>query len=231
MSQLQNQFAQSEEKGLLSFGKLSNSMPVIIDASQSSDLVPGQPVKIYDSTSKQITVVALAVDTDAIFGYVPYIRGRSSFAAGDSIEIAQQGDVIYLEVGAAVIRGAKVMPVITGSKIITATVGKSIAGFALDKASTDGDLIRVLLNHFSEQAIAGTAGNVAALTGALTGVTDEALEDIADIALSTSNTYTDAAVNSAVNTAILAANLQNKEMLEKQNEVIAALIAAGLMSP
>lgn len=58
------------------------------------------------------------------------------------------------------------------------------------------------------------------LAGTLTGSVDGTMEDIADIALSTGNTYTDAAVNTAVNAAILTANLENKEMLTKINAIL-----------
>lgn len=71
---------------------------------------------------------------------------------------------------------------------------------------------------------------IAALGGSLTGTVDGDLADIAAIALSTSNTYTDAAVNSAVNTAITSANLQLKELQTKVNALVAALKAAGLMA-
>lgn len=64
---------------------------------------------------------------------------------------------------------------------------------------------------------------VADLGGTLTGTVDGDLADIADIALSTSNTYTDAAVNAAVNTAVASANLQIKELQTKVNALLAEL--------
>lgn len=67
------------------------------------------------------------------------------------------------------------------------------------------------------------ADALTALAGTLTGTTDGTLADVAAIALSTSNTYTDAAVNSAVNTAITSVNLQLKELQATVNAIIAAL--------
>lgn len=58
------------------------------------------------------------------------------------------------------------------------------------------------------------------LAGTLTGTTDGTLADIADIALSTSDTYTDSAVNTAVNAAILDANLQLKELQTALNAIL-----------
>ena len=71
---------------------------------------------------------------------------------------------------------------------------------------------------------------LADLAGTLTGTADGTMEDIADIALSTSNTYTDAAVNTAVNAAILTANLENKELLTKINALLAILRTAKIIA-
>ncbi len=53
--------------------------------------------------------------------------------------------------------------------------------------------------------------------------------EVDDIALSTSNTYTDAAVNTAVNAAVLQVNTAVGELADTQNAILAAMIAAGLM--
>ena len=73
-----------------------------------------------------------------------------------------------------------------------------------------------------------TNADVSALTavgGTLTGTTDGTLADVTDIALSTSNTYTDAAVNTAVNTAVAEINEQLKELQTAYNALLAALQA------
>ena len=89
-------------------------------------------------------------------------------------------------------------------------------------AATNIDTLTGTLTGTLDNSLADlTAATAAEVTGSLTGTTDGALADIADIALSTSNTYTDAAVNSAVNAAILSANLQIKELQVALNEVIA----------
>lgn len=144
MTQAQNQFNQSAEKGMLSLGLNYNSIPVVIDSTEAATLVYGQGVKIKDVSDKAITVVKIAADTDAIFGFIPYVRGKASFVAGDALEISAAGNVVYLEASAAIAKGVRVMPVITGSKVATATTGKSVAGIALDKSAADGDLVRVL---------------------------------------------------------------------------------------
>jgi hypothetical protein len=130
-------------------------------------------------------------------------------------------DVMYMEASAAIARGAPVMPVVTGSKVATATVGKTVIGFAFDKASADGSLIRVYLKTFSGLADDFVpAANVAAA----------AYTTVAAIALSTANTYTDAAVNTAVNAAITNVNTALTAIQTTLNAEIAALKAAGLQA-
>lgn len=67
------------------------------------------------------------------------------------------------------------------------------------------------------------------IAGTLTGTTDGTMANVADIALSTSDTYADADVNTAVNVAIAAVNLQLKELQVKQNALLAKLRAAGVL--
>lgn len=64
------------------------------------------------------------------------------------------------------------------------------------------------------------ATSQAELGGTLTGTTDGDMADIADIALSTGNTYADSDVNNAVNTAIASANLQLKELQTALNAIL-----------
>lgn len=242
-----NQFKQEVVKGLIDLLIGGNIIPCRVYSSEGSALVPGQAVKLYDGAGGTPIITAVTADTDKIFGYVPYSLKDSSFAAGAAVEIAFEGAVVYLEASAAIARGAKLMAVVSGNKVATSVAGKSVIGFAFDKAAASGDLIRVYLQPFSEEVVSGTAANVPALAGTLTGTVDGTLADVADIvmasalALSTGDTYTDAAVNTAVNAAvdsavdtavngaILDANLQLKELQTSLNLVIAALIAAGLM--
>jgi hypothetical protein len=71
---------------------------------------------------------------------------------------------------------------------------------------------------------------VADLGGSLTGTTDGDLADIAAINLSTSDSYTDAAVNTAVNAVVTAANLQIKELQVKVNDLLAKLRLANIIA-
>ena len=163
MTQIQNQFEQSTEKGKQDLFFNSNTLPCEIHSTETATLVPGQAVKLYDSAGGVPKVVKIAADTDKIFGIIPYIVKKSSFVAGDRLEVASESNVIVMEASAAIARGAQVMPVVAGSKVATATAGKTIMGFAYDKAADAGDLIRVYLLPYVNSAISGTAADTVAI--------------------------------------------------------------------
>ena len=71
---------------------------------------------------------------------------------------------------------------------------------------------------------------LADLGGTLTGSVDGDLADVADIALSTNDTYADADVNTAVNTAIASVNLQLKELQTQVNAILTRLRSAGVIA-
>lgn len=83
--------------------------------------------------------------------------------------------------------------------------------------------MKFLVEEITVNGTAVLPVTVAELGGTLTGTVTGSMADVADIALSTSNTYTDAAVNAAVNAAIAEVNLQLKELQTQLNALIAAL--------
>ena len=71
--------------------------------------------------------------------------------------------------------------------------------------------------------------NITDLTDSGAGTADDTVEDVADVALSTSDTYTDAAVNAAINTAVASISNNFKEMttqLALQRTANTAILAA-----
>lgn len=169
MTQLMNQFVQSVEKGLLDLRLNPNTISCEVHSSQVTPLLPGQAVKIYDDAGGVPKVVACSVDTDKIFGIVALSIKDQSFPALSALEIASENNVIYMQSSAAIARGAKVMYVVSGEKIATSTNGKSVVGFAFDKATAADQFIRVYLQPFSSAAIAGQAADVGAM-GATTNL-------------------------------------------------------------
>lgn len=153
MTQLQNQFQQSAEKGQMDLKFAAGTISCSVDSSAPANLVAGDLVKLVDSAGGVPKVIKITADTDDVFGVVLYSFKDASYPDLASVEIAAfRGAVVYMESSAAIARGAKVMPVVSGSKVATATVGKRVIGQALDKATASGELIRVVVDLFGALA-------------------------------------------------------------------------------
>lgn len=153
MTQTLNQLGQAAFQGLIDLLTAPNTVAVQVDVSQATPLVPGQAVKMVDSVGGVPKVVAVAADTDDVMGFVNYSWKQSAFAAGQAMEISLNHNVMYMTASGAIARGASVMVVVSGSKVATATTGKTVAGRAYDKAVANGDLIRVWVTSFNAQKI------------------------------------------------------------------------------
>jgi len=145
MTQSINQFSQAPEKGSSDLQTQPNTIPCQVLSTEAVALVPGQAVVISDTAGGAPVVTLAATDTDEIFGVVITDFKDSDFPASAPVEIASDYNVVYLEAGAAIARGARVQYEVTGEKVITAVTGKTVVGNALDKAAADGDLIRVMI--------------------------------------------------------------------------------------
>jgi predicted RecA/RadA family phage recombinase len=117
----------------------------------------------------------------------------------------------------------------TNSVFTKTSSGNTFAGYAYLAAISAATTVQV--NLWSGDSVSFTqAASAPVITGTLTGTTTGAMADISPIALSTSNTYTDAAVNAAINAKITAVNLDLKELQTKINATITALKNASLMA-
>lgn len=144
MSLTQNQFSQIPVQGQLDLGRNYETIACQVDTTTGGSLVPGQAVKMYDSAGGVPKVVECAADTDDVFGFLNYDLKNATFGSGDPVEVSQfRGNVMYMTASAAIARNAQVMIVVASKKVATATSGKRIIGRALDKATADGDVIRV----------------------------------------------------------------------------------------
>jgi hypothetical protein len=142
-----NSFGLSTVQGKLDEQHNPSTFPAQIDSSSAGNLVPGQAVKIVDSAGGVPKVVECAANSDDVFGFINYDIKSQAFNAGDRVELsAFRGNVMYMTASAAIARNAKVSIVISGSKVVTASTGLTIVGRALDKASANGDLIRVMID-------------------------------------------------------------------------------------
>ena len=203
------------------------------------------------------------------------LRGYATEAIASGVvgSIVVGGQVEVVKATGAWTRGNKIYFDSGNSNYTTVAVGNAFAGIASDSELSSTTVGRVLVNMVTLDDPGPTAANavvladnsggvnpannvVAAVTNQNTltdsggGTADQTVEDVADIALSTTDTYTDAAVNAAVNAAIasisnnfkewtteqviqVAANLAITaaiaQLIAKQTEVIGALVDAGLM--
>lgn len=148
MTQLSNQFKQSPVKGQLDLRLNIQTLGVQVGPDFVGSLTPGQAVKIVDSPAGGVPkVTACTVDEDDVYGFVNYDPRTNSYGANDYLSISFfKGNVMYMEADAALGRNVEVMIVVTGSKVTTATSTNRIVGRTIDKASAQGDLIRVLIN-------------------------------------------------------------------------------------
>lgn len=140
-----NQFSQSVVKGMLDMKQgPTNVMSCLVASTSAGGLVPGQAVKLVNNLGGLPDVVECAADSDDVFGFIAYNIKDQTFSAGDKVGIAfDTGSIMYMEASAAIAVNAKCMIVLSGSKVATATTGKTLIGRALDKATAAGDLIRV----------------------------------------------------------------------------------------
>lgn len=142
----QNQFAQTPIQGQMDLeGFGSNVIAAQVDNAQATALVAGQAVKMATTAGGVPKVIGLAANTDQALGFIVYNLKDISYVANESVEMALFGSVMYMTAGGAITRGASVEVVQASSKVITTGGVNPVAGFALDKALADGDLIRVYI--------------------------------------------------------------------------------------
>ena len=143
----QNQFSQSSYLGIVDLPYSTNTVPCQIDQSETGTLYPGQAVKIYDRAGGVPKVVACSADSDDVFGFINYNIKSSSFVANEPVEVSSDSNVMFLYATEAIARGVKVALDLTTRGGVrpasSADTGDDTVGYALDKASSVGELIRV----------------------------------------------------------------------------------------
>jgi hypothetical protein len=149
MTQSPNQFSQSVILGMLDLRFNTETISCRVDSgvAVADNMVAGQAVKLKDVAGKLPVVEPADADSDEIFGFINYDVKKSSFAANDAVEVSRNSNVMYLAATAAIARGAQVCAdVSTPGDVQPLADGATIIGYALDKATADGDLIRIVLS-------------------------------------------------------------------------------------
>lgn len=143
-----NQFAQTSLLATIDLRFPYNTVAVMIDSSQATGLYPGAAVKMVDSADGVPKVVGCAANSDEVLGFINFDIKTIVFSAGMPAEISMGGNVMYLYATGAIARGAKVQLDLSTNGGVAQAVGSSgadIVGWAYDKASAAGALIRVFL--------------------------------------------------------------------------------------
>lgn len=146
----QNQFAQVPIPGQLDLqvtrgGLLSG----VIAASVVTPIKAGSPVKLDSTNTGPVPAFVLADQDDPVVFVLPASPKDNTYSAGQAVEaVFMGGPVIWGVAGAAINPGAIVEQANTTFKYITQATHKS-RGIALDPASADGDLFRVITMPFA----------------------------------------------------------------------------------
>ena len=147
----QNQFGMSNIVGTLDLHFNNETISSVVDASASGSasgypLLAGQSVMVVDSLSAIPTIVPCQNNTDEVFGFIIFDRMNVEFKEYSRCEIAQAGNVIHLVSTTAITRGEELTLDLSAVGGVASAVGSdTIVGYALDKASGAGVLIRVKL--------------------------------------------------------------------------------------
>lgn len=143
-----NQFAQSQLAGVVDMRFPYNTISVMIDSSQATPLYAGAAVKMVDSAGGVPKVVGCAANSDEVQGFINFDIKTVQFVAGVPAEISMGGNVIFLWATGAIARGVQVSLDVTsmgGVRSAVGNTGDNIVGWAMDKATAAGQLIRVFL--------------------------------------------------------------------------------------
>lgn len=140
-----SQFSQTPVQGEVDLSFHGSVISGQVDAAQVNALVPGQPVKLATTGGGVPKVIGLAANTDQSFGFIAYNLKDIAFPANAACEVAMFGTVMHMTTGGAITRGNSVEVVYTASTVITSGGTNPVIGFALDKATGSGQLIRVFI--------------------------------------------------------------------------------------
>lgn len=196
-----NSFAQTPVQGQMDQSTLGTVINCRVSSAQATALVAGQAVKLDTTKTGGVpAVLALAANTDNIFGFVVQNVKDQSHAAGALVEIAQFGSIMYMTAGAAITRGASLEVTNSTKKVITNAGTNTLMGYAFDAAAADGDLIRVaiqapyttvqtnLVNREQVMVVTATLAEINAGKVLIPGVVGQAIT-VADITARVTGTF------------------------------------------
>lgn len=139
-----NIFAPTEEiKGRKVLPANTESFSGMIDASVDGVVVPATPMKIVANSAK-LPHFAPAASGDKIVGFLEWNVIRNGYAKGDMCQVSPDTNVMYMEASGAINANVNVaMDSFSNITIKAAGGGDAVIGYALEAATTAGQLIRV----------------------------------------------------------------------------------------
>lgn len=142
----QNQFINTPIPGLIDLQFDGSVISGVVSNNESVGISAGQAVTMEDSAGGTPNFLAAVNNDDAIFGFAAFNLKDIVYLAGNRLEIALKGSVMYMMSGGAISRGGKVEIVASTQKVIASGGFNPVVGFAYDKATAANQLIRVWID-------------------------------------------------------------------------------------
>lgn len=131
--------------GVLVHGFDQFLLPVQL-ATGASAVIPGSLVEMVDGTQAVPNVSVVNDNADVVVGVV-VDSGQGNQDAEAFVLIAQTGSTVYLDATAAFNRGTQVcVDQASAAHVTVSTAGRTIVGYALDKAAAGATNVRIRLN-------------------------------------------------------------------------------------
>lgn len=152
-TQNMNQFTKTAVAGSLDLVASGNNtvFTVRLNPSYAGDgMVPGEGVDLVDLGASDISgglpiVGVRALDTTSIFGVKITNTKKNTAEAGEVIQVAGKGSVIWMNASEAIPRGSEVALVLATPGDIAIADTETVLGRTIDKASAADQLVRVLI--------------------------------------------------------------------------------------
>ena len=155
-----NQFAMNGLKGSIARGTNPFTVSVVL-ATGSADVIPGDFVTLYASTTSKVILVSRCAATDVPCGVVLASPKKQSWTVGEALEIGQFGTMVMLEASGTVTSNDSLEFVPTGSKAKTNAGVNPIMGVAYTGATTGNLFVAFIKSSisFSPTITAGSINN------------------------------------------------------------------------
>lgn len=145
-TQNMNQFKPSVLAGMIALNAIEGrTIEAYVDSSYTgTGIQPGSVVALVESSEGlTINVTEKTAATTAALGVVAYSAKKTSYKAGDFLEVFINGKIVYGKIGAAVNAGASLSWDATNGYFVAATGSNPVDAIALDKvaANTIGRIV------------------------------------------------------------------------------------------